>query len=493
MLQAPVSRRTWAELAYALSDPLAGAVGFAFVTAICILGPVFIAVAGIPVTVGLACVRPLMAAERLRTRALLGVRLPRLPRPPARERGYLGWVRPAVADTAGWRAVAYLLLHLPYAVVVFSVAVAFWGGAFLCLSSPFWLESGVRLPDLDASRDVLLVAVGLVLLFAAPWAVRGAVSVSKLLLRLPLDPAGSPQRVRHLELARGRVIESSAAMLRRIERDLHDGAQARLVAMTMRLSVVQEQLAGATGPGADVTRELLEAVRRDATQAMAELRDLACGIRPPALDSGLGPAIESLAARSPVPVDLRVSITERPSAGIETIAYFCAAELLDNICKHSRADYACIEVAQHDRALLLQVSDNGVGGAWAREGSGLADLTGRVYSADGTLSVHSPPVGPTLVTIVLPFQVLGEPRQRGAAPPGLRSEERATREGGASKRPGGEQETQQLHVLQDLRALRVIVRVRRAACGHERVPAVQLHPLTTPQRPGELRFRSLHA
>jgi signal transduction histidine kinase len=408
-LQAPVSRRTWAELAYALSDPLAGAAGFAFVVAVCILGPVFIAAAGIPVTVGLVCVRPLMAAERLRMRALLGVRLPRLPPPPARERGYFGWVRPAVADAAGWRAVAYLLLHLPYAVVAFSVAVAFWGGAILCLTSPFWLESGNRLPAW--SRAVPLVAVGLVLLFLAPWAVRGIVSVSKLLLRLPLDPGGSSQRLRHLELARGQVIESSAAMLRRIERDLHDGAQARLVAMTMRLSVVQEQLAGATGPGADATRELLETIHRDATQAMADLGDLARGIRPPALDSGLGPAIESLAAHSPVPVDLRVDITGRPSAGIETIAYFCAAELLDNIRKHSRADYASIEIAQHGRDLLLQVSDNGMGGARARVGGGLADLTDRVCSADGTLSMHSPPGGPTLVTIVLPFRVLAARRR----------------------------------------------------------------------------------
>jgi signal transduction histidine kinase len=412
MLQAPVSRRTWAELAYALSDPLAGAVGFAFVAATCILGPAFIAAGGTPVTVGLTCVRPLAAAERLRARALLGVRLLRLPPPPARERGYFGWVRPAVADAAGWRAVAYLLLHLPYAVVAFSVAVAFWGGAFLCLASPLWLESGTWLSD--SPRAAPLVAAGLALLFLAPWPVRGAVSVSKLLLRLTLDPAGGSQRVRHLELARGQAIESSAAMLRRIERDLHDGAQARLVAMTMRLSVVQEQLAEATGPGADAARELLEVVRRDATQAMAELRDLARGIRPPALDSGLGPAIESLAAHSPMPVDLRVGITERPSAGIETIAYFCAAELLANICKHSCADYACIEIAQHGPDLLLQVSDNGIGGARAEAGSGLADLTDRVCSADGTLSVHSPPGGPTLVTVVLPFRVLAS-RYAGAA------------------------------------------------------------------------------
>jgi signal transduction histidine kinase len=243
------------------------------------------------------------------------------------------------------------------------------------------------------------------LFFTAPWAVHGAVAVSKTLLMLTLGQAADQQRLRQLELARGQAIESSAAMLRRIERDLHDGAQARIMAVTMRLSVMREQLASASGPGADATRELLDAVHRDAALAMAELRDLAHGIRPPALDGGLDAAIKSLTAHSPVPIDLRVSITQQPSPGIETIAYFCATELLANVCKHSRAGYACIEIAQQDQALLLQVSDNGVGGASAGAGGGLAALTDRVRSVDGTLSVHSPTGGPTLVTAVLPFRV----------------------------------------------------------------------------------------
>jgi signal transduction histidine kinase len=400
----PVTRRTWAELIYAVTDPLAAAAGLAFIAVICALGaPLIITATGIPVTTGLACTRRLAATERLRARALLNVHLPRLPSPPDRESGYFGWVGPAVSDAAGWRAAAYLVLHLPWSLLACSAAVAFWGSAFGCLASPLWLAgTGHRGGTLAA---ILLPAVGAILFFTAPWAVRAVVMVSKLLLRLTLDQPADLQRLRQLELARGHAIENSATMLRQIERNLHDGAQTRLRAMTMRLSVMQEQLASARGPGADATRELLDAVHRDATLAMAELRDLAYDIRPPALDGGLGAAIDSLAAYSPVPVDLRVSISQRPSPGIETIAYFCTAELLTNICKHSNARYACIEIAQQDQALLLRVTDDGVGGARAEAGGGLAALTGWICSVDGTLSMHSPPGGPTLVTAELPFRV----------------------------------------------------------------------------------------
>jgi signal transduction histidine kinase len=400
---APFTRRTWAELAYAVTDPLAAAAGLACVAAICVLGPAFAAVAGTPATTALACIRPLAAAERARARALLHVRLPRLPPPPPPSGGSFSWVRPVVADGAGWRAVAYLLLRPPYAVVVLVVALAFWGGALACLVSPLWLAYTDHPATVGGTAGFF--AAGVVLLFAAPWPVRGAVTVSKLLLRVTLDPAADRQRIRQLELARGQVIEHSAALLRRIERDLHEGVQASLVAMTMRLSVAREQLASATGPGAEEARELLDAVYRDAAQTMAELRDLARDIRPPALDNGLAAAIESLTAHSPVPVDLRVSLFERPSPGIETIAYSCAAELFENICQHSRASYACVDVAQRDHCLLLQVSDDGAGGACARPGSSLAGLAERVRSVDGTLSVHSPPGGPTLVTAVLPFRL----------------------------------------------------------------------------------------
>jgi signal transduction histidine kinase len=400
---APFTRRTWSELAYAVTDPLAAAAGFTCVAALCAVGPAVVAVAAGPGPAGLAGVRPLADAERARARALLHVRLPRLPPPPEPSPGRFGRVRRVVADAAAWRVVAYLLLRPPYAAVVFAVAAAFWGGVLACLLSPLWLAYTGHNTTLSATAGSF--AAGVALLFAAPWAVRGAVTVSRMLLRLTLDPAGDRHRIQHLEMARGQAIEDSAALLRQIERDLHDGAQASLVALTMRLSVAREQLASATGPGADAAREVLDAVYRDATRAMAELRDLARDIRPPALDSGLGAAIESLTAHSPVPVDLRVNIAERPSPGIETMTYLCAAELYANVCQHSRARYACIDVAQRDQCLLIQVTDDGVGGASAEPGRGLAHLADRIRSVDGTLSVHSPPGGPTLVTAMLPFRL----------------------------------------------------------------------------------------
>jgi signal transduction histidine kinase len=202
-----------------------------------------------------------------------------------------------------------------------------------------------------------------------------------------------------------RMLEEFAAMLCRIERHLHGGAQDRLVTMAMRLSVIREQLASATGPGAEAARELLDAVHLDATRAMAELRDLARGIRPPALDGGLGPAINSLTAHSPVPIDLHVGMTDRPSASIEAVVYFCAAELLADIREHGEASYACIEIAQRDQSLLLQVTYDAAGEVAPEQRSGLASAANYVRSVDGTLSVHSQKGGPTLVTAVLPFRV----------------------------------------------------------------------------------------
>ena len=165
--------------------------------------------------------------------------------------------------------------------------------------------------------------------------------------RLPMAPL--PRRVRELEQSRAHVVDDSAARLRRIERDLHDGAQAQMVAVTMKLGLAVKKLGGlsdGTGPGqvdqADLDRalDLVVAAHRGAREAVAELRDLCRGIHPPVLDQGLGIALSTLAARCDLPVELVIDLPERPSAAIETIAYFCAAELLTNAAKHSGARQA---------------------------------------------------------------------------------------------------------------------------------------------------------
>jgi signal transduction histidine kinase len=194
-------------------------------------------------------------------------------------------------------------------------------------------------------------------------------------------------------------------LLRRVERDLHDGAQIRLATLAMHLGMAREKLAGDPDPP-DVTaaRELVDAAHREAKDALAELRDLARGIHPPVLDNGLADALATIAASSAIPVELTSDIPERPTPAIETIAYFCAAELLANAAKHSSATTIRIRAAGRDGMLLLSVSDDGTGGADPAGGSGLAGLAQRVRTVDGRLEITSPPGGPTRITAELPLR-----------------------------------------------------------------------------------------
>jgi signal transduction histidine kinase len=214
------------------------------------------------------------------------------------------------------------------------------------------------------------------------------------------------RRVHELERSRAHVVDDSAARLRRIERDLHDGAQAQMVAVTMKLGLAMKRLGGMTdGTGqTDLDRvlELVVAAHRGAKEAVAELRDLARGIHPPVLDQGLGTALTTLAARSDLPVELVIDLPERPSAAIETIAYFCAAELLANAAKHSGARRARLEAVHVPGLLRMRVSDDGCGGASVEARGGLAGLAERIRTVDGRLQLSSPPGGPTVVAVELP-------------------------------------------------------------------------------------------
>jgi len=215
-----------------------------------------------------------------------------------------------------------------------------------------------------------------------------------------------PQRVRELEQSRAHVVDDSAARLRRIERDLHDGAQAQMVAVAMKLGLATKKLGilvdGTGQTDLDRVLELVAAAHRGAKEAVTELRDLARGIHPPVLDQGLGTALTSLAARSDLPVELVIDLPERPSAAIETIAYFCAAELLTNVTKHSGATHATLEAVHMSGLLRVRVSDNGCGGARVDASGGLAGLAERIKTVDGRLQVSSPPGGPTVVIVELP-------------------------------------------------------------------------------------------
>ena len=234
----------------------------------------------------------------------------------------------------------------------------------------------------------------------------GAALIFWTVYRLQQD---SVYRVRELEQSRAHLVDDSAARLRRIERDLHDGAQAQMVAVTMKLGLATKKLGGMTdGTGqTDLDRvlELVVAAHRGAKEAVIELRDLARGIHPPVLDQGLGIALATLAARSDLPVELAIDLPERPSAAIETIAYFCAAELLTNVTKHSGARHATLEAVHLTGLLRVRVSDDGTGGARVEARGGLAGLAERVKTVDGRLQLSSPPAGPTVVTVELPSHV----------------------------------------------------------------------------------------
>ncbi|HEX6677070.1 MAG TPA: sensor domain-containing protein [Actinomycetes bacterium] len=349
---------------------------------------------------------------------LLGERVAAPPPPPT------GRLAAGLRDGPGWRAVAYQLLKLPVAVLD-SYAANFWLGGLVNLTYPFWWglfrnhPPGVRLSPVPAASPfpgrVLHVtsfagtfgafAVGAAMVLAAPWVTRAVVAADRWLIRTLLGPGTLTQRVRDLEQTRALAVDDAAARLRRVERDLHDGAQMRLATLAMNLGMAREKL-GDDGEPVDVgrARELLDAAHRGAKEALVELRDLAKGIHPPVLDNGLGDALATLAATSAIPVELHSDLPRRPTPAIETIAYFCAAELLANAAKHSFANTVRMQATEHDGQLLLAVGDDGVGGADPARGSGLSGLAQRVRTVDGRLRIASPPGGPTRVTVELPLR-----------------------------------------------------------------------------------------
>ena len=400
-LTAPLRRRTWAEAAYALLGLPLGVMGFGYVAVTLYAGVLTVVVFGLPLTAaaGLGA-RWLGSWMRRLANRMLGTSVP-APAPFRPRPGLVGWTRSGLTDATAWRARLYLLLKLPVGVCGFATALALWVYGLGGLTYPVWRP----FPPvyLDTWWSVVVTAVaGLILLLLAPWAVRGMLAVDRLLVSVLLGPTGSAERVRELEVTRARAVDDSAAALRHIERDLHDGTQARLVALAMKVGLAREKLD--EDGDVDKVRLLLDSAHSTAKEAIAELRDLVRGIHPPVLDLGLDRALATLAAQSPVPVELRVATARRPTPAIETIAYFCVAELLTNVAKQGGARHATVEVHTTRDLLRLQVSDDGRGGARVGAGSGLSGLDNRVRTVDGRLTVDSPDGGPTVITVDLPVR-----------------------------------------------------------------------------------------
>jgi signal transduction histidine kinase len=360
---------------------------------------------------------------------LLGERVA-APPPLRARRGSLGGLEARLRDGPGWRAEAYLLLKLPVTVLGL-YAVFFWAGGLVNLSYPFWWAAfrnhppGVHLSPIPVFTPFgwfgqgtfhvatlpgtfAAAAAGVAMLLAAPWVTRAVVSVDRWLIQGLLGPGRLAQRVRDLEQTRAVAVDDSAALLRRLERNLHDGAQIRLATLAIDLGMAKEKL-GTEGGMPDVTaiRELVDSAHRGAKEALRELRDLARGIHPPVLDNGLADALATLAAGSAIPVELTTGIPQRPTPAIETIAYFCAAELLANAVKHSDANKIKIAVAGRDGLLVLHMTDDGRGGADPARGSGLSGLAQRVSTVDGRIEIVSPPGGPTRISVILPLPAAG--------------------------------------------------------------------------------------
>jgi signal transduction histidine kinase len=242
--------------------------------------------------------------------------------------------------------------------------------------------------------------LGLLLCVAAAWATRGMAVAHAAVAQGLLGPSQAQLRARvaALQASRDRAVDSAEDERRRIERDLHDGAQQRLVALAMDLGMAKEKLR--TDPQA--ATELVGEAHEEAKRALAELRNLARGIHPAVLaDRGLDAAISALAARSPVPVGVEV-VTERLPGAVESTAYFVVAEALTNAAKHARAGEITVRIARRDALLVVEVTDDGDGGADPEHGSGLRGLADRVAAIDGRLTVTSPAGGPTVVRAELP-------------------------------------------------------------------------------------------
>ncbi|WP_405732872.1 sensor domain-containing protein [Streptomyces sp. NBC_00028] len=372
---------TWKEIAHLLLNLPVALLGFVYVTTVLFTGFwLTVTVIGFPLlAAGLMGARKLGALERRRARKLLGVRIDEPSPLPLKTKnsGFFQQLWMMLKDPVGWRTVLYDFIRLPWGILTFT----------LTLTSLF------------------------VLWPVLPFIARGLANADRAMVRGLLSPSDElERRIAELESDRGVVVDTAAADLRRIERDLHDGAQARLVNLAMGLGLAKEKLL----EDPEYAQAMVEEAHGEVKLALQELRDLARGIHPAVLtDRGLDAALSSVASRCTVPVKVTADLDARPAAAIEGIAYFTVSELLQNISKHSGARSASVEVWRSDDRLLIQVWDDGRGGARLDAGSGMQGLAERLGAVDGLFVIDSPVGGPTTVTAELPWRDRAQDARRG--------------------------------------------------------------------------------
>lgn len=405
-LLTPLRRAAWRTYLYFVIISLLAVVGVVFIfVAGLASGLLIVTLVGIPllalvVMSGRAWNRLYRALARL-TGAVIDAPPPFV-RPAG---GRLQTVAAALTDAVGWRSLGFLALHAILMTPIGYVVIVGVAASLALVASPvLWLATGEAVVSFGAPVDslwayLLLSVAGVAALYLLGWVMLGLSRAHVWLVRTLLGPTARERRVAQLEQARAGVVDESAATLQRVERDLHDGTQARLITVAMALARADEHLATSNVATA---RELVSDALANTRDTLTELRDLVRGIRPPALDLGLGPAVQTLAARNPIPVEVTVDLAARPSIGVETMAYFCVAELLANVSKHSGASEAVVRLTSDANQLRIIVQDNGSGGVQVGNGSGLTGLADRLAMLDGRLEIDSPDGGPTVVTVVVP-------------------------------------------------------------------------------------------
>jgi signal transduction histidine kinase len=324
--------------------------------------------------------------------------------------GWLGRLQRWATDPARWRDLVWLLLSATVGFALGLLGVVLFLSIIWYLIFPFLFAitpDGVFDMDLgfmtiDTVSESFLVWVAALAFFVVWWfAIKPIVKAVAVMDRALLSSRTErlKARVSQLSTSRAETVDQSAAEIRRIERDLHDGAQARLVALGMSLGMADEMMA--RDPGA--ARKMLAEARLTTSAALGDLRSVVRGIHPPVLaDRGLAGAVQALAMDMPIPVTTTVTLASRPPAPVESAAYFAVAECLANIGKHARATRAWISVEQRGHLLHLEVGDDGRGGADPEAGTGVRGVVRRLSAFDGTLALSSPEGGPTLVTVDIP-------------------------------------------------------------------------------------------
>jgi signal transduction histidine kinase len=413
ILRRPFTAACWRETLYLIAGFATATAAFTFVvTGLALSLSLSILVVGLPIAVGFIYLNRLFCnLDRLLARLVLDAAIER-PYHPLAPGSLLQRSLSVITTATAWRDIAWMVVSFPVAVATFTVAVTAWATSLGLMTLPIWW----RYNDTDSTfvnefindligqgqfepRQLLGIPVGILLVIVSAWLIRacalGQAAIAAELLR-PTREAELESRVETLTHTRAGAVDAAVTELERVERDLHDGAQARLVALNIDLGLAEQKLAAGED---DAARTHIAEAREQAQVAMGDLRDLVRGIGPSILrDRGLEAALNSIAIGTTPPVSVDVELPPGKPDAAETAAYFVCVEAIANATKHAAAGRIDVHVRRDGSGrIVAQITDDGRGGADPAPRSGLAGLQQRVAALDGTLSITSPLGGPTIV------------------------------------------------------------------------------------------------